>query len=380
MLFYIVLYFIVILFAAVPQKRLVANISKASVLMIRPMLISMICICMYLGFRNQIGTDDAMYLEAFNQIAEYGTPWRNIEFSYVLICKIVQYLHGNIQLVFFIYAVVSCVLLNYIINRLIPESNRVIFVELFMSFLFLTSMVLMRQFAATCLFVVGYIKLKEGKRLNSIIILILAVFVHSSAVIGVVVLSVLPWVKKLSGSAKSLILILLFIYQYIPVADLVRNFISSTSLDNIYYISYYLGSNTGYRTYSNPLGIVNILYLMLFIYMLLHKHSLNRVMNDGLENSTTVLQDLEAFSFVYFSFSMFFAQFGYVTRVAYFFSFFMIAYLSGFGKHISVNSKKLFGLVCCIVFFGLYVYSVNTFATENNTIIPYLYNFTLFSK
>ena len=380
MMFYVALYIIVVGFVAIPQKRIAAKVSNISVVSFSPILISMICICMYYGFRNQIGIDDAMYLEVFNQTAEYGTPWRNIEKSYVWVCRFVQYIHGNIQLVFLLYAVVSCLLLYYIIHQLIKETNRTVFIEMFMSFLFLTSMVLMRQFASTCFFVVGYIQLKKGNKTRSIIFLIISVLVHSSSLVGIAVLLLLPLIKKINAKKKSIILVILFFYQYIPIAELVNKAISSTSLDNIYYISYYLGSKTGYRTFSNTLGIVSTLYLIIFLFMLTHKKSEVERNNCSFKSENELIEDLESFTFIYFGLSMFFAQFGYVTRIAYFFSFFAIAFLSGFERHIAANSKKLFAAVCCGAFFVLYLYSVGSFSTENNSIIPYLYNFTLFSS
>ena len=114
--------------------------------------------------------------------------------------------------------------------------------------------------------------------------------------------------------------------------------------------------------------------------MLTHKKSEVERNNCSFKSENELIEDLEAFTFIYFAFSMFFAQFGYVTRIAYFFSFFAIAFLSGFERHIAANSKKLFAVVCCGAFFILYLYSVGSFSTENNSIIPYLYNFTLFSS
>ena len=130
---YVVMFVLVMLFSGFSSKTKV-RLVKRSVNLFEPFWISFAVIAAFLGLRDSIGIDDHMHSEAFDQILAYGYPWRSIEFSYTLICKLVQSINGNIQMVYILYAVPSCLLMFYIVIKLVESRHRPIFIGIFLSF------------------------------------------------------------------------------------------------------------------------------------------------------------------------------------------------------------------------------------------------------
>lgn len=107
MLVYILLYVSICVFANMYSRKIVVKTFQGYK-DIDCIPISFIIMALFLGLRNDIGLDDGMYLRTFQEIRSDGSSWRDIEASYTWISKIVQSVGGTVQLVFLIYAIITC--------------------------------------------------------------------------------------------------------------------------------------------------------------------------------------------------------------------------------------------------------------------------------
>lgn len=378
---YIVMFVLVILCSGFSSKTKV-RLVKRSVNLFEPLWISFAIVAAFLGFRDSIGIDDQMHNEAFDQILAYGYPWRSVEFSYTLVCKLVQSINGNIQMVYMLYAVVSCLLMYYIVIKLVESRHRPIFIGIFLSFFLLTSLTLMRQFLAVTLLTVAYIKHKEGKKLQTILMLALAVFFHYSSILFILFWFLLPQVNKIKKDTKTIILMILFVFQYLPITSVIQSLVVNSSLDSIDYISYYLGSKSGYRLYATHLGIISIAYMIVFLVMQYKKSVRPIDIRDKKSDIAECDADMSSFAFLYFAVSMLFAPFGSLTRVAYSFSILACCYLCKYMDCFTTSSKIVLKFVSIVLFFGLFMYAVSTYSPDTsniNPIVPYRYNLQFFN-
>lgn len=338
-----------------------------------------ILLALFIGLRDCLGFDDQMYITCFEQIKSYGYTWRNIEKIFVLISKFAISIGATYQFIFLIFSCASCVLLYRVNSKLVNEGVNTIFIAIFLSFCLLDSLTLMRQFLAMCLTCYFYIEIKEEKKIKAIILAIMAFFVHKASLIVLVVYILIPTIKKLNAKVKIFILFLLYLLQFIPVAKFIQYIVTNTFLDKYYYLSFYLGSRVDYRLFDNKIGIVTTAYLILFCLIILQKEKQN---NQNISSCNKYDDDLSTFSFIYFALLMLFSQFGYATRIAYYFSIFAIAYISNNVLIvIKEDNRKYARMIFNLVLLLLFIYSIynNCDTQGNRLLIPYRINFNLFN-
>ena len=240
MLTYIVFYTLICIFSNIYSKKVVLKTINGDK-HFDFMFASFLIMATFLGLRNGIGLDDEMYSRTFQEIYSNGSPWRDIEVSYTWISKIVQLLGGTVQLVFLIYAIITCFFLYLSIKKLVKNENRWIFWGIFLSLMFLTSITLMRQFAAGSLLLYGYCCWRENKRKITIVLLILAGIFHTSAFLAIPYYFLSKYTNKINKNIKIIVLVLCYIMQYIPVTDVLVNIVGTIpGLSNFYYMKYYL--------------------------------------------------------------------------------------------------------------------------------------------
>ena len=298
-----------------------------------------ILLALFIGLRDCLGFDDQMYITCFEQIKSYGYTWRNIEKIFVLISKFAISIGATYQFIFLIFSCASCVLLYRVNSKLVNEGVNTIFIAIFLSF---------------CL-------------LDSLTLMILVVYI------------LIPTIKKLNAKVKIFILFLLYLLQFIPVAKFIQHIVTNTFLDKYYYLSFYLGSRVDYRLFDNKIGIVTTTYLILFCLIILQKEKQN---NQNISSCNKYDDDLSTFSFIYFALLMLFSQFGYATRIAYYFSIFAIAYISNNVLIvIKEDNRKYARMIFNLVLLLLFIYSIyNDCDTQGNRLlIPYRINFNLFN-
>ena len=341
------------------------------------MFVSFLIMTFFLGLRNGIGLDDGMYSRTFQEIYSDGFSWRDIEISYTWISKFVQSLGGTVQFVFMIYAIITCIFLYLSIEKLVKNENRWIFFGIFLSFMFLSSITLMRQFAAGSLLLYGYCCWKENKRKRAVVLLILAGIFHTSAFLAVPYYLLAKHVNRLSKNTKMTILVFCYIIQYIPISDILVKIVSAIpALSDFYYVKYYLLTTS--RFFSDRIGIIETCYLVLFIYMM---YVCNGKNSDLKIEENSIITEMESFAFLYFSIRMFLAQFGYLQRIAYYLEFFAVIYLSNCNQIFNKRSQRMFKVIGTLTFFSLFLYAVYSYRMQGshyNPLIPYDVNFKLF--
>lgn len=377
MLVYILLYVSICVFANMYSRKTVVKTFQGYK-DIDCIPISFIIMALFLGLRNDIGLDDGMYLRTFQEIRSDGSSWRDIEASYTWISKIVQSVGGTVQLVFLIYAIITCFFLYLSIKKLVKNENRWIFFGIFLSFMFLSSITLMRQFAAGSLVLYGYCNWRENKWKKSIVILFMAGMLHTSAFLSILYFFLAKYVKKISSSTKMMILIFCYIFQYIPVSEILVKVVGAIpALSKFYYVKYYLLTSS--RFFSDHIGIIETCYLLLFIYMMFTCK--NARTSDIADERDSLFSELETYAFLYFAIRMLLSQFGYLYRISYYLEFFAVIYMSSCNCIFNKRSQRIFQAIGVTFFFLLFIYAVYSYrmqGSQYNPLIPYSMNLKLF--
>lgn len=341
-----------------------------------PLVISFMLLIIFFGTRKALGIDDKMYEITFDQINQYGYSWRDIEFSYVWISKLVQSINGNIQLVYLIYAVLAFSFLYMAINKLLSREESIVFFVIFFITALYSSMTLMRQFTSVGLLLMAYVKMKSKKRKGAVIYYILAVIIHYTSAVGLLYYFMLPFIRKIKYSSKVLILGISFLFQFIPMVNVLHNFFSNTSFENTYYIKYYLGFQSEQKLFNDPIGILEMILLGIYIYLLYNQSKKQNVVAENKFQS-----DMEDFTFIYFVFRMLLAQFGYLNRITYCISFCMMIYLCQIIYIFKMKDRKTLKFIVMVVSLLIFLYATNSYVDSSgvNHLIPYSYNFKFFN-
>lgn len=373
MIFYAVLYILIYCFSNrnLKLKLTIGN----STIRIYNYIVPIFFIFFVLAFRNGMGIDDQMYINTFNQIRDYGYPWRDIEIIFVLICKFILLFNGKYQWIFIIYSLISCVLLLNAIKKLVSSDVYPIFICLFMTFVFLDGLVIMRQFLASVLLLNFYVYKNAGKKRLSLIYFILACLSHNTAIVFIifVFLERILSKYKINCLEKTIILVIMYVYQYVPVVSLVINNIGKISwLQNNYYIRYFLTSGSEH-IFDNKLGLTSSILLVICIGFMWISYKNLWYLNRNYIH-------YENFMFIYWFVMMALSQFGFISRLGFYLLIFTIIYLSYCINLISTN-YQLTTTVVFVVSLILFLYSVANYTTTSgniNYLLPYSFNFDLF--
>ena len=378
MIVYILIYVSICFFANMYSRKTVVRTIHGYKKYVDCMPVSFFIMSLFLGLRNGIGLDDGMYSRTFQEIYSDGFSWRDIEISYTWISRAVQTIGGTVQLVFLIYAIITCFFLYLSIKLLVKNENRWIFFGIFLSFMFLSSITLMRQFAAGSLVLFGYCNWKENKWKKAIVLLFAAGMLHTSAFLALPYFFLAKSIRKFSSNKKTMLLIICYIIQYVPFSDILVKIIGTIpALSNFYYVKYYLLTSS--RFFPDRIGIIETCYLVLFIYMMYTCKNGDDSNTD--ENSKLLSSELEAFAFLYFAIRMLLAQFGYLHRVSYYLEFFAVLYLSNCNQIFDKKSQRIFRVIGTFFFVSLFVYAVYSYrmqGSQYNPLIPYAMILKLF--
>lgn len=325
----------------------------------------------FLGIRDNIGIDDAMYLRTFNEISKYGYSLREIETTYTLFSKLVLSVKGSIQCVYLLYSVATSMVFYLIVTRYINYKDRLIFCGIFLSFFFLPFLTLMRQFLAIILLTYAYFLSTENHRIKALVFYIMAISIHSTAIIGLPIYFLIPKIKKLSVQFKIISLLILYIIQYIPIVGLFSTFLLNlTNYIDSYYIKYYLSDISAF--YSEPIGIVTTAYLLLYIIMLIK-----------FKNKSEYNDSISSLAYMFFVLIMGLSQFGYLNRISYYCSIFTTIMLCRYVYMFKLNNRLLIKLLSIIAYLFLFILAISSFKSVSkniNPLIPYQYSLDFFNN
>ena len=175
-----------------------------------------------------------------------------------------------------------------------------------------------------------------------------------------------------------MILTFCYIFQYIPVSEILVKVVGAIpALSKFYYVKYYLLTSS--RFFSDHIGIIETCYLVLFIYMMFACK--NARTSDIADERDSLFSELETYAFLYFAIRMLLSQFGYLYRISYYLGFFAVIYMSNCNCIFNKRSQRIFQAIGVTFFFLLFIYAVYSYkmqGTQYNPLIPYSMNLKLF--
>lgn len=163
--------------------------------------ISFFIMSLVLGLRSSnVGEDTQHYINIFNvsknitwhSLAKYPLRFPyftdkfgftdTVETAYILICKVIHIFTSSPQVYLFIIALATCIL----VAKFIQDNSVNIYISVIIAlteFFFMISFNSMRQMLAGAIGIQAYTLLKQGKNKQALLINILAVLIHNTAII-----------------------------------------------------------------------------------------------------------------------------------------------------------------------------------------------------
>lgn len=150
------------------------------------------------GIRYGIGTDYVSYEGVFNYFSSDSITLMQgrtgIGFSYLM--YFVKYiLHMNFQFVIVLCSFFTNLLIYRFIKRNSEQPGRAILIYISLGF-YTLSFNMFRQMLSIAFILTGFESLKRGKKIFAIILYLIALFIHSSAIIAIIVLTCLYFFIK----------------------------------------------------------------------------------------------------------------------------------------------------------------------------------------
>lgn len=145
--------------------------------------IVLILLMMICGLRNNLGLDDSIYISIFNNIKNGNMSGiRHVEWTYVILSKIVIYMKFNYKMLFFIYSFFTFFILYKCIRKLnLNKYQFTMFILFYIGICFFSFLTTMRQTLAIHMVFLAAILMKENKKIRSIILVIVAGCFHNTA-------------------------------------------------------------------------------------------------------------------------------------------------------------------------------------------------------
>lgn len=219
-----------------------------------------------------VGADTRTYLNIYSRA--YTMEWKSvfnwsdimmIEPGYVISNKLLGFISHNPRFIIIVSSTITISLVSYYIykNSRIPWLSFFMFVTLGM---FGESLCLMRQYISIAIILIAYNAIKDNKMLKFIIMVLLASFIHTSA------LAILPmfWLSKINWNKLHFCLMLAlsaFLFYMIMLSsfrfneNLIAFLAKYTAYDRYF-------SNLNYGGRGGAIGLVLIFFAFLFLLIL----------------------------------------------------------------------------------------------------------------
>lgn len=321
-------------------------------------IIFLLCTLVY-GCRDIGGIDDITYMKAF-EMARYNDNTFGLEGSYIYISKFLSFIGFNYKSIFLLYAVTAFIFMYLAYKKICKqESDWVIGILGFFTFIFIPTITLMRQFTALCIVTYSTICFTEKKYAKSIFLILLSSLVHESALF---ILLFLPIFKiKFNNYVKILLPIISFILGYTGIFNLI-----------IYNISYLIPNE--YKNYiindlKFEIGILHWLLISIYISQFLlsiikKSQAESEKKNDLLENG----------QMIYFSTYFLTLSSGWLNRISLYFILFIPFIFKTFIDRFKLkNERKILYIICYMAYIVLFIYQIlNADSSQTlRNLIPY---------
>lgn len=145
-------------------------------------LIPVIFMALITGLRFETGSDLINYEFVFDWLKEGRIA--DYEISYILICKLVQLIHGKFQLVVLVYAILSYLFIyKALLNIVKSKLEAATFICFFYAMMFSTYFILMRQFLAASIIIYALSRDDENIIVKYVFLVLAGMFHYGAFVI-----------------------------------------------------------------------------------------------------------------------------------------------------------------------------------------------------
>lgn len=223
-------------------------------------IFSILPIILLSGFRYDVGTDYMFrYFPDFKSIENGIIPY-NLELGYLTIVKLCLFISNNFQILMIVTAIFIYGIIYYLIYKksLSPELSVLVF---FLGGFYFDSLNIVRQYMAIALLLLCFYSVAEDKLKYSIIYLALAMTLHNTAFIFVLIY--IPYILKYNIKYIKTILCLGLIAT--PICKPIMRVLLSGTRFIVYFegtLSYYTQGDL-----QTILCIINIAVLIIYMYV-----------------------------------------------------------------------------------------------------------------
>jgi len=131
-------------------------------------------------FRYGIGTDYMLDVMRMNYIIYYGTI--KLERGYEELIKLINFLFGDIHVVFMVTAIITNIAFGYTIYKNVNNKYRILMVFVYIcSTVYFATMNIQRQYLAISILIFGFESLKKQKYIKYLIYITIATLIHKSS-------------------------------------------------------------------------------------------------------------------------------------------------------------------------------------------------------
>lgn len=353
---YTIMFIIAVIFS------IVANIKNNKYKRIFFTILSFIPFIIVASIRYDVGTD---YM--YRNVPDFyklllGKDVGNLEILYKLIMKFCIFISKDYIVLFIVVSILMYTLIAISVGK--NSKNILLSVIVFMvgSYYF-QSLNLIRQYLGMAIMIFGYRYILDKKYIKWTICFILAVLIHTSCLIFIIV----PFLNKKPIKLRYLVILSIFlIFLGKPILTFMFNFLEKFSSINIKKYRVYLLSEKGNLTLSSFLVEI---FIYLYFYYIYFK-------NKDIGKEGNLLLNLQFLTVIFCLMNLYNSLFYRITSSFGIFQIFSIPYFWNFYHKDKINVKKTVITVNTIVcIFILCVMSVkmvySNIINGNNEILPY---------
>lgn len=319
-------------------------------------------LCSVYAFRDNIALDDRNYIQVFEYV-QHGWEY-DVEWSYLMLCKLALYFDLNYKAVFMFYALLSFCFLWKTLDIIYKNNiSKAVYLACFFGIAFVSSMSVMRQFLAASICFYAMIIMSKNNKIKATILCLIATFFHMGACISLPILYLASKKNVITYRFKLVLTIVSVICGYLNLATIILN----ASL-GILPVSYQIYSDSISGSFSSAGGTLSLILLLLFLLQNIISAKGEKQVNKN--NFIDCI--VERGQLVYICILFFFVHAGVASRLAFTYILFAATIPITFIKRIKSTQQLgiFFVLILCMLL--LMIMSVNS-ASEirEGLFIPY---------
>lgn len=327
-----------------------------------PMLF--VILAVFYGIRNNIGNDDQAYIWMYQRFSKslegLTTAFSNIEIGYKLLSRMVGVIFNtNFKGFFLICSVISHIFLYKFVKKLeLSKSEMFMFILVYLGMIFITYLIIMRQFLSIAISMYALYLFKEKKYKTSLMFMVFASIFHISALITLVVFPIFSEKVKINKKFLVLIPIISFILGMSGIANNLINFAASITKYGVY------AQGEMGKAFEGS-GITHYFFILLYLAQFFI-HKIKFIQDKPEEVSNSVTDFIKKGEMVYLSVFFLTINSGFALRVSYIYLIFLPLIVITFIRNITNEKyRKVAYILLCIVF-GILIYKGLIIGTQGS--------------